>query len=125
VSILILPLFALATAGVRFEGEFGTVITQPVTLGIILGLVLGKQVGVTFFSWLAVQSGLAQLPAGIGWKHIWGVSLLAGIGFTMSLFIGGLAFIDAEHLAMAKVGVFAGSVVAGIAGAAVLKFVSR
>jgi NhaA family Na+:H+ antiporter len=125
VSILVLPLFAFANAGVALEGGIGQVLTQPVTLGIVLGLVIGKQIGVTVFSWIAVRSGLAQLPAGVSWMHIYGVSWLAGIGFTMSLFIGGLAFSDAEHLVMAKVGVLAASVVAGVGGAVILRKTSR
>jgi NhaA family Na+:H+ antiporter len=121
VSFLVLPLFALANAGVTLdEGVFGSVLTDRVTLGIILGLVLGKQVGVTFFAWLAVRLGLAQLPAGVTWGYLYGVSWLAGIGFTMSLFIGGLAFNDAAHLAMAKVGVLGGSLIAGSVGILVL-----
>jgi len=125
VSILVLPLFAFANAGVVLEGGIGQILTQPVTLGIVLGLVIGKQIGVTVFAWIAVRSGLAQLPAGVSWMHIYGVSWLAGIGFTMSLFIGSLAFSDAEDLAMAKVGVLAASVVAGVGGAVILRKVSR
>ena len=125
VSFLILPLFALANAGVSLEGGFGSVLTNRVTMGIILGLVIGKQVGVTLFSWLAVRMGLAELPSGVGWRHLYGVSWLAGIGFTMSLFIGGLAFTDASHLAMAKVGVLAGSVIAGLVGAFLLLSFSK
>jgi NhaA family Na+:H+ antiporter len=125
VSILILPLFALANAGVVLEGDLATLITQPVTLGVIAGLVIGKQVGVSAFAWMAVRFGLASLPDGISWKHIYGVSWLAGIGFTMSLFIAGLAFVNPEHLAMAKVGVLVGSLIAGFVGFAALRAMGR
>jgi len=125
VSFLILPLFALANAGVSLDGSVGTLLAGRVTLGIMLGLIFGKQVGVSLFSWLAVRLGLAQLPSGVGWRHIYGVSWLAGIGFTMSLFIAGLAFDDASHLAMAKVGVLAGSAVSAIVGVIVLLRYSR
>jgi NhaA family Na+:H+ antiporter len=121
VSIVILPLFALANAGVVIDSGVGGVIANPVTVGIILGLVVGKQVGVTLFAWMAVRSGVAQLPSGVRWVHVYGVSWLAGIGFTMSLFIAGLAFVDAAHLSMAKVGVLGASTFAGLVGFSILK----
>lgn len=125
VAFMIMPVFALANAGVPLGGDVAGVLRSPVTLGIILGLFLGKQIGILAFAWLAVRSRLAVLPAGVGWSQIWGVSLLCGIGFTMSLFIASLAFADAALLAAAKIGILAASVLAGAAGALVLVRVSR
>ncbi len=121
VAFAIVPLFALANAGVALGGDIGAALTQPVTLGVIAGLVVGKQVGITLFSWLAVRSGLAELPQELSWRHIYGASLLAGIGFTMSLFIGALAFGDGPLQSAAKVGILAASLVAGVAGWLVLR----
>ncbi|MEX0893530.1 MAG: Na+/H+ antiporter NhaA [Gemmatimonadota bacterium] len=125
VAFMIMPVFALANAGVALGGDVAGVLQSPVTLGIILGLFLGKQIGILAFAWLAVRSRLAVLPAGVGWPQIWGVSLLCGIGFTMSLFIASLAFADAALLDAAKIGILAASVLAGAAGALVLVRVSR
>ena len=113
----ILPLFALFNAGVVLNLE--TLSAGPVTvmLGIVLGLVLGKQIGVMGFSWLAVRTGHAELPPGVTWKQMWAASCLAGVGFTMSLFISGLAFKNQEALdSQAKLGVLLASVIAGIWG---------
>ncbi len=114
-TYLIIPVFALANAGVvlDFSPEF---LTHAVTVGIFLGLVVGKFLGVVGFSWLAIKMGLADRPRGIRWRHICGVGMLAGIGFTMSLFITNLAFQEATVIQMSKVGILAGSLVAGIAG---------
>jgi len=122
VAFGIIPIFALANAGVHLGGNLGAAFGDRVTLGIILGLVLGKPVGITLFAWLSVRTGLAALPSGTTWRAIRGVSLLGGIGFTMSLFVAGLAFPDAPALNEdAKIGIFAASLVAGIAGYAVLR----
>lgn len=121
VSFLVLPVFALANAGVVIDADLGTVATHPVTIGIALGLLIGKQVGVTGFAWLAVRLGLAQLPTNVRWSHVYGVSWLAAIGFTMSLFIGGLAFGDPRYLALAKVAVLGASVIAGVVGFLILR----
>ena len=91
------------------------------TLGVVLGLVVGKQVGVTLSAWLAVRSGLADLPLGVGWRHIYGAGWLAGIGFTMSLFIGSLAFGEGALLDAAKVGILAASLIAGVVGWSLLR----
>ncbi len=117
-SYLIVPLFALANAGIEFSGES---LTEPsaVFVGVVIGLVVGKLVGVTLFSWLAVRLRLARLPDGVRWAHIVGVAALAGIGFTVSLFIAGLAF-SGELLADAKVGVLLASVIASALGAVLL-----
>ena len=120
VSVVVLPIFALANAGVVFDSNVTSVIGHRVTIGIVLGLVAGKQIGVTLFAWLAVRLGLAQLPSGVHWKHVYGVSCLAGIGFTMSLFIGGLAFEDPALTSMMKIGIFGASVVAAVLGLVVL-----
>jgi NhaA family Na+:H+ antiporter len=117
-SFLILPLFALANAGVQIGGgNILELFATPVGLGIILGLVVGKQVGITLFSFLAVKLGLANLPAGVSWKHIYGVSWLTGIGFTMSIFISALAFAkDPVMLDQAKLAILIASLIAGIGG---------
>ena len=120
VAYFVMPVFALANAGVALQGDLGETLASPVTLGIVLGLFLGKQIGVFAFAWLAVKVGFAALPAGVRWAQIWGVALLCGIGFTMSLFIAGLAFGEAELLTAAKVGILAGSLLSGGVGALVL-----
>lgn len=120
VAFFVMPLFALANAGVAVEGGLSATVGSPVALGIVLGLFLGKQVGVLAASWLAVRSGVAALPGGVSWRQLWGVSLLCGIGFTMSLFIAGLAFSEPALLDAAKVGILAASLVSGVAGAAAL-----
>ena len=91
-------------------------------LGIVLGLVVGKLAGVTLATWLAVRSGIADLPAGVGWRHVVGAGALAGIGFTMSLFVANLAFDTAVEVAQAKSAIFVASIVAGLLGYAVLRF---
>lgn len=124
VTFGILPLFALANAGVTLTGNFTQALFDPVSLGILFGLVVGKSVGVTLFSWLAVRAGWASLPAEIGWRHIHGVAWLAGIGFTMSLFIAALAFGEAPPLATAKLAILTASVVAGVVGWLILSTAS-
>ena len=113
---LILPLFALANAGVRLEGNVLEVLSQPLALGILAGLVVGKPVGIVLLSWLAVRSGRGALPEGVSWRQVIGVGCLAGIGFTMSLFISGLAFLDTPLMATAKVGILSASLVSGVIG---------
>lgn len=122
VAFGIMPLFALANAGVSLTGGGqGAVLSSPVMLGILLGLVIGKPLGITLFSWAAVRSGLAALPRGVTWRLIHGVSWLGGIGFTMSLFVAGLAFTEAPALLTeAKLGVLMASLAAGLAGALLL-----
>jgi Na+:H+ antiporter, NhaA family len=116
VAFGIMPLFALANAGVRLGGDLAGSFGQPVTLGIVLGLVVGKPLGITLASWLAVRTGVAALPTGASWRLLHGVSWLGGIGFTMSLFIAGLAFPDARLLDASKLGILAASVAAGLIG---------
>jgi Na+:H+ antiporter, NhaA family len=123
VSYAILPVFALANAGVTFEGSIGDALGHPVTIGVALGLVLGKQVGVFLAAWLAVRAGVAALPTGVTWRALYGAAWLAGIGFTMSLFIAALAFDEPGLLTAAKVGILGGSVISGLGGWLVLRSV--
>jgi len=117
VSFVIMPLFALANAGVSLGGEaIQSAFASPITYGAMLGLLIGKPIGITAFSWIAVRFGFAAIPAGVNWKLLFGAGILGGIGFTMALFIAGLAFTDAGMLDHAKVGVLAASTVAGIVG---------
>ncbi|MFC2085953.1 Na+/H+ antiporter NhaA [Bacteroidota bacterium] len=121
VAFMIMPVFALANAGVTLTTGLGTALGSPATIGIVLGLVVGKQFGVTTFAWLAVKLKLAELPEGISWSQIYGVSILTGIGFTMSLFVASLAFnASPEVLDNAKVGILMASLIAGIGGWIVL-----
>jgi NhaA family Na+:H+ antiporter len=116
VAFLIVPLFALANAGVDLGGNLSTALSSNVALGIIVGLIVGKQVGITGFTFLMVRSGYTTLPIGVTWRHIYGVSWLAGIGFTMSLFIADLAFRSQVLLDTAKVGILGASIIAGSVG---------
>jgi NhaA family Na+:H+ antiporter len=122
VSYAILPLFALANAGVRLDADPIGTLGQPIAIGVIAGLVIGKQVGITVGAFAAVRLGLAALPSGVGWRHIYGAAWLGGIGFTMSLFIAALAYGEgSSELALAKIGVFVASIVAGVGGFVVLR----
>jgi NhaA family Na+:H+ antiporter len=128
VAFAIVPLFALANAGVRFEVDLGEALANRVTLGVILGLVLGKQVGVTLAAWLAVRSGVTELPEGVNWRQIYGAGWLGGIGFTMALFVADLAFDepgDAALLTAAKLGILIASLLAGLGGWLILSRGSR
>lgn len=125
VTFAILPLFALANAGVSVGGEMAAIASHPVTLGIIVGLVAGKPIGIMLASWLAVASGLASLPSGVNWRHIHGAGWLAGIGFTMSLFVAGLAFSDETILTTAKVGILAASTCAAVVGSLLLLKINK
>ncbi|MBZ9843889.1 Na+/H+ antiporter NhaA [Mesorhizobium sp. CA5] len=121
VPFLVIPIFGFANAGVSLGGLSLAALVEPLTLGVAAGLVLGKLVGVFGSSALAIRFGLADLPANAGWLHMLGISLLCGIGFTMSLFIGLLAFAGDPALQDAvKVGILAGSLVAALLGAAIL-----
>ena len=120
-SFLILPLFALANAGVRLVGtDIGSVLGDNVTIGIIVGLVLGKPVGVMAASFITVKLGLGRLPRACGWLEMAGVGMLAGVGFTVAIFIAGLAFTDDARTNAAKLGILVASTTAGILGAAFL-----
>ena len=120
-AFLIVPLFALANAGVAIRGELAAIVVEPVFLGVVVGLVIGKQVGISLAAWAVVRLGLASLPEGVRWRHIYGAAWLGGIGFTMSLFIAGLAYGDGPMLTFAKVGILAASIVAGVGGYMVLR----
>ncbi len=121
-TFVILPLFALANAGVRIVGyDFLDLIVEPVSVGIILGLVLGKPIGIYGMSRLTVRMGWADLPQGVTWRHVYGASLLGGIGFTMSLFISGLAFRVGILQTEAKMAIIVASLIAGFAGYVVLR----
>jgi len=122
VAFLIMPLFALANAGVHIGGDLMANMSWSVASGTVLGLVVGKPIGITLFAWLATRLGLATLPAGSGWRALVGVSFLGGIGFTMSIFIASLAFPgSAALLDSAKIGILVASLAAGLAGWALLR----
>ncbi|MBO6766862.1 MAG: Na+/H+ antiporter NhaA [Erythrobacter sp.] len=120
VAFLILPIFAFANAGVSFASAGLEALLAPLSLGIAAGLVVGKQAGIFGACWIAVRSGLATMPPGVTWRHVYGLSCLAGIGFTMSLFIGGLAFVDPEQVDAVKMGVLSGSLASAMIGMSVL-----
>jgi NhaA family Na+:H+ antiporter len=120
VAFVIMPLFALANAGIIIGADFFTSIMNPVSMGVAIGLLAGKFAGVLIATWLMVKFG-AQLPANANWKQITGVALLAGVGFTMSLFISGLAFTHPEMVDQAKYGILLASLLAGVLGVIVLK----
>ena len=122
VSFVIMPLFALANAGVHLEPRL---LGEPIAVAVALALFLGKPIGVVLFSWLAVRAKVAQLPTGVNWGMLAGGGCLAGIGFTMSLFVANLAFESEEHLMDAKIGILSGSVCSAIVGATVLILMGR
>lgn len=117
-TFFIMPLFAFANAGIVLEGVSWSGLTSFLPLGVALGLLIGKPVGIFVFSWLAVKSGIAQLPRRIGFRHIFAVSVLCGIGFTMSIFISSLAFVQAEqaYTVYSRLGILMGSTLAAMLG---------
>ncbi|WP_197469105.1 Na+/H+ antiporter NhaA, partial [Oleiphilus sp. HI0125] len=123
VAFFILPIFAFANAGVSLTGLGLDAFMNTTTLGIILGLFVGKQIGIFGACWLAIKIGLARLPNGATWGQLYGVCLLCGIGFTMSLFIGSLAFegIEGNYSDSVKLGVLTGSLLSAIVGSIVIK----
>lgn len=125
VAFLIMPLFALANAGMDIGASFFSSLANPVSLGVMTGLIAGKFIGVLLFTWLMVRLGWAQLPEQAGWKHIIGVAFLAGVGFTMSLFISNLAFENTLFIEQAKYGILTASVVSGVLGLCVLKYFKK
>jgi NhaA family Na+:H+ antiporter len=122
VAFVIIPLFVLANAGVHLEGTLDQIVT-PVSLGVILGLVIGKPVGIVLISWMVVACGWAHLPEGVTWRQLLGVGMLAGIGFTMSLFLADLAFEETHQalLTQAKLGILVALVIAAGSGAWILR----
>jgi len=123
VNYIIMPIFALANTNITFQKEMLAGLVSPLGLGIIVGLFVGKTIGVTFFSWLAVKLKWADLPTGAGWKHILGLGMLAGIGFTMSIFIALLSFSEVLHVSEAKFAILTASVLSGVVGFVFLKSV--
>ena len=122
VAFLIMPIFALANAGVDLRGfSLQETLVHPVSLGIIVGLFVGKQVGVTLFAWIALKLRIASMPTGVSWAQLYGVALLTGVGFTMSLFIAGLSFDTPEIQDTAKLGILFASLLAGLFGYLVLR----
>ncbi|MES9900033.1 MAG: Na+/H+ antiporter NhaA [Sedimenticola sp.] len=117
-AYLVIPIFSLANAGIPIDwASIGTIATHPVALGIAAGLVGGKLIGIAGFSWIAVKLGLTSLPTGLNFKHIVGVGLMGGIGFTMSIFVAELGFAHhAQDLLMAKTGILIASILAGVSG---------
>lgn len=121
IAFVLLPLFALANAGLSLKGiDLASIVNQPLTLGITLGLFLGKPIGIALFSFLAVKTNVAVLPAKVRWSHIIGAGMLGGIGFTMSLFVSGLSFVSPELLNYAKLGILLGSILSAVVGLAFL-----
>ena len=125
VLFFIVPLFAFGNAGVNLTGLTFADLLDPLALGIAGGLVVGKQVGVFGVVWIMVKSGIARMPKGANWAHIYGIACLAGIGFTMSLFIGTLSFDDATLMNSVRLGVLTGSVISAVVGFTVLKLASK
>lgn len=125
VSFLIMPVFAMANAGIVLDISAFSRIAHPVGLGIIIGLVFGKQIGITVFSWLAVKIGIAKLPDHVRWSQIYGLSCLGGIGFTMSLFVAGLAFGESHLLSIAKLGILVASIISAVIGTIILSFSNK
>jgi NhaA family Na+:H+ antiporter len=121
VAFLIMPVFALSNAGVHLDAStLSDPGTQKVGIAVALGLLIGKPIGITIVSWLAVRSGLAALPRGVGWGAVAATGVLAGIGFTVALFITSLAFVDPAHTAGSKVGILSGSAIATVLGVLIL-----
>ena len=126
VAFLIMPIFAFANAGVSLEGLSLSSLLSPVPLGILMGLFFGKQIGVLLFSYVSVKFKFAEMPNNSNWMSIYGVSILTGIGFTMSLFVGNLAFVDnTQYIDGVKIGVLSGSLLSTVFGYFVLFFTSK
>jgi len=125
VSFFIIPLFALTNAGVRIAGIERHDLVNPALLGVFLGLLIGKPIGIMLFSWLVVRFKMAELPDGVTWKHMQAVSWLGGIGFTMSLFIAALAFGAGREDLMSKIGILCASILAALIGSLLLRFCSH
>jgi len=126
VAFFIMPLFAFANAGVSLEGLTFSSLLLPVPLGILLGLFIGKQLGVMLFSYVSIKLKIAQMPNSASWLNFYGVSILTGIGFTMSLFVGNLAFIEnVEYADGVKIGVLSGSLLSTVLGYFLLLLTSK
>lgn len=127
VAFAILPIFAFANAGVSLEGLGLETVMHPISMGIISGLVIGKQLGVFGAIWIAVKMGWAKLPAGLNWMHVYGMAILCGVGFTMSLFIGSLAFEETgtDQFVYDRIGILTASLIASTLGFLVLRFAGQ
>jgi len=125
VAFLIVPIFALANAGVSIGDNIDEALTSSISLGVVFGLFFGKQIGITLTTWALVRAGYSSLPEGVNWRQIYGAACLAGIGFTMSLFIADLAFIDEQNLAIAKIGILGASIIAGVVGFTLLRLTTK
>ena len=125
VNFIIMPIFALANTNITFQKEMVSGLASPLGFGIILGLFFGKTLGVSLLSWFAVKIKLAKLPSGANWKHIIGVGMLAGIGFTMSIFVSLLSFEKAEYITEAKFAILCASVISGAIGFFYLKSIKK
>jgi NhaA family Na+:H+ antiporter len=125
VAFFILPVFAFANAGVSLQAVSLSTLFEPVPIGIATGLFIGKQLGVFVCCWLVISLGLARLPDGMNWKTLYGVGILCGVGFTMSLFVGGLAFEQSGsgNLMDDRLGILVGSLLSGLVGYIYLRFV--
>jgi NhaA family Na+:H+ antiporter len=121
-AFVVMPLFAFTNAGVRFSWQIGH---AEIALGVFAGLIIGKPLGITVAAFATVKSGIANLPAGVGWASLFGYAWLAGIGFTMSLFIAMLAFDETELVDAAKLGILGGSLLAGIIALVILRVIAR
>ncbi|CAD7289029.1 Na+/H+ antiporter NhaA [Campylobacter suis] len=126
VAFGVLPIFAFVNAGIALSGVSMSELAQPVALGTMLGLFVGKQIGVFGFSFLAIKFGLAKLPEGASWGQLYGIALLCGVGFTMSLFVNGLAYADTDAFAYTdKLAILIGSLVSGVVGYIILRISKR
>lgn len=124
VTFFIMPIFALANAGVEISGELFSLPVHPIAIGIFFGLLCGKPIGIFLFSYIAVKCKIAEIPAGTKWKQIFALGIIAGIGFTMSIFVDGLAFADQQLINIGKVAILCTSLVAAIVGCAAVYFTS-
>jgi NhaA family Na+:H+ antiporter len=126
VSFVVIPVFAFANAGIRLtDADMRLMVSDPLPVGIALGLLIGKPAGILSCSWISTKLGFAEIPRGVTWPMMAGVALLAGIGFTMALFISDLAFQDPNLLMLSKVGIFAGSILSGVLGFLVLRYAAQ
>ena len=124
-TYLVLPIFALGNAGVAITTDLGALFSNRVALGIIVGLVLGKSLGITLFTWMAIKLGIAEMPSRVGWPQLFSATWLAGIGFTMALFIANSAFVDPTQLATAKLAILIASLISGLIGFSLMILTSR
>ncbi|PKP53079.1 MAG: Na+/H+ antiporter NhaA [Bacteroidetes bacterium HGW-Bacteroidetes-1] len=125
VNFFIIPLFALANAGVVLDASLLDQFNSPVTLGVLLGLFVGKTFGISLLAWIAIKTGISSMPANVRWIQIIAVSMLGGIGFTMAIFITNLAFVDPNAIDLAKMGIIVGSLLSGVIGFQLLKIFSK